>query len=197
MIVLDVETTGTRPSTHGIVSIGAVDFARPHRRFAGMCRIPEGTKVDPFALKVNGFTVEQLHDPNNPTLRELLEEFVIWFESVPVRTLAGHNVDFDRDFLRAELSRSGLRYSIGSRIVDLHGLAFAHHLSSHTPLPLAKYRSGLGLNEILAYVGLPPEPDPHEALTGAIHETEAFGRLIYGRPYLEEFQKFPVPEYLR
>jgi len=46
---------------------------------------------------------------------------------------------------------------------------------------------------ILCYVGLPDEPSPHNALTGAVVEAEALSRLLYDKPLLPEFKHLPVP----
>lgn len=42
MIILDVETTGTDPSIHSLVSIGAVDFNNPDTRFMEECLVWSG-----------------------------------------------------------------------------------------------------------------------------------------------------------
>lgn len=44
--------------------------------------------------------------------------------------------------------------------------------------------------------GLPNEPIPHNALTGAKMEAEAFSRFIYGKSFFKEFENYPVPHYL-
>ncbi len=38
---------------------------------------------------------------------------------------------------------------------------------------------------------------PHNALTDAKLTAECFSRIVYGKNLLEEFKKFPIPEYLR
>ena len=62
------------------------------------------------------------------------------------------------------------------------------------PVDRVKRHSALDLDQVLIYCGIPTEPIPHNALTGALVETESFGRLFYGKPYLPEFGKFPMPK---
>ena len=47
------------------------------------------------------------------------------------------------------------------------------------------------------YVGLPPEPKPHHALTGAKVEAEALSRLLFGKILLKEFAHYEIPKYLK
>jgi len=54
----------------------------------------------------------------------------------------------------------------------------------------------LSLDEIAKYAGLKEEPRPHNALTGAKFEAEAFSRIVYGKPLLPEFKNYEVPKYL-
>lgn len=63
MIVFDVETTGEDSRKHSIVSIGALEFSNPKNQFYEECRIWEGAEVQEIALKINGFTEENIRDP--------------------------------------------------------------------------------------------------------------------------------------
>ena len=55
MIVVDIETTGTNPQKHSIVSIGAINLEASAERFYIECRIWVGAHIDPAALVVNVF----------------------------------------------------------------------------------------------------------------------------------------------
>ena len=46
------------------------------------------------------------------------------------------------------------------------------------------------------YVGIPDEPEPHNALTGALSHAEVISRLLYSKSLLPEFTNFPVPNTL-
>lgn len=58
------------------------------------------------------------------------------------------------------------KWPFGHRSVDLHSVAFA------------KLGKSLSLDGILQAVGLQPEPKPHNALTGARLERDAFKLLL-------------------
>ena len=57
MIVTDIETTGTNPDKHSILSIGAVDMNSPDNRFYAECKIWEGAHIDQTALEINDITL--------------------------------------------------------------------------------------------------------------------------------------------
>jgi hypothetical protein len=61
MIIVDIETTGIDPIKNSMVSIGAVDY-NTGEEFYRECRVFDGTEIDPYALKINGLTVEQCND---------------------------------------------------------------------------------------------------------------------------------------
>jgi DNA polymerase III epsilon subunit-like protein len=205
MIVLDVETTGLNPRITSIVSVGAVYFENPEKPlpFYGECRIWDGAEIpsEDRALEVNGFTEEDIKSPAKLAQDILLKDFLLWTEGIKDKTLGGQNPSFDRDFIIASLNRYSLKspFSIRTRTIDLHSLAYADHLKRGIPIPLDKEREGsnLGLNTILNYVGLPKEPRPHNALTGAKMEAEAIHRIIYCKPLLKEFSNYPVPYHLK
>lgn len=196
MIVVDVETTGTHPDRHAILSIGAVDFEAPARQFFGECRIWDGALIESDALAVNGFTPEQATDPARPAQEELLGRFISFCRDTPVRVLGGFNTAFDRDFLQAAAVRCNLDWLFGHRVLDLHSFAWMHIRRSGAFPPLRSGRSRLSASDIMVYCGLPPEPKPHHGLTGAKMEAESFSRLLRGRGLLDEYAAYPVPDAL-
>lgn len=193
MIVVDVETTGTRPDLHALVSIGAVDLESPGRRFYGECRAWDGAHIQPDALAVNGFTLEQVQDPSKPSLEELMGRFISFCKETPERTLGGFNTAFDRDFLQSAVSRCNFAWHFGHRVLDLHSFGWMHMKRSGMNPPNRDGRSGLSADTVLQYCGLPPEPKPHNGLTGAMMEAEAFSRLLRGVNLFPEFAMHPVP----
>ena len=70
MIVLDIETTGADPQVNGIVSLGAIDFLHPERVFSAECRARDGIEIDDEALRINGFTREQILDTSKQSEQE-------------------------------------------------------------------------------------------------------------------------------
>lgn len=192
MIVVDVETTGVDPQRHSIASIGAVDFRAPAEQFYTACRPFDGAAFDGASLAVNGFTPEELADPSLPTLEEALRRFFAWAVPRSGPALAGHNTHFDHGFLQAGARRFRLAWPFGFRVIDLHSVAWTRMVQTgHVP-PGGTIRSSV----VFAYAGLPEEPKPHHGLTGAKMEAEAFSRLLYGKPLLDEYASHAVPGHL-
>lgn len=203
MIFVDVETTGLSPERHSIVSIGAVEFPKVGRFFYGECAPFLGAEIDDRALEVNGFIRDALV-ANPTTLEQVIEQFLEWSWGCSERTLAGHNVgSFDLQFLEYSARRLGVilndqnKWPFGHRVVDLHSICYSHFLRLGLTPPSKYKRSDLSLDKILEFVGLPAESRPHHALTGAQLEAEAYGRLVFGRSWLEQFKDLPVPNYLK
>ncbi|MDP2650126.1 MAG: hypothetical protein Q8P16_01015, partial [bacterium] len=111
------------------------------------------------------------------------------------RTFAGQNVSFDRDFVKAAFERAGLNYEFAYRTVDSHSLAWMHMVSRGVEPPINKEhrRSALDLDAVLNYTGIPEEPMPHNALTGALSHAEVISRLLYGKKLLPEFEQYDIP----
>lgn len=161
MIVLDVETTGTDPVNHSIISLTAHDFFNPENRFHCECSVAPGCEIDEEALKVNGFTREQLARPELPTEAELVKHYSAWKETVYDQTIAGENPWFDASFVREAAKRAGIEIHIGRRCVDLHTLSYFTHLVLGLEIPLEKKRSALSLGLTAEKLGLHEGEAPH------------------------------------
>lgn len=196
MLVIDMEATGLDPVKNSVVSIGAIDFSDPKREFYQECRVFEGAEIDPEALAVNGFTKEECLDPKKKSLAEVMLIFYNWIhKSQGDKILAGQNAFYDRDILNNSFKRAGIDFSFHFRIIELHSVAYSDMIKKGITPPYKKDTSALSLDKILNYVGLPDEPKPHNALTGAKVEAEAFSRILYGKNLLEEFSQFEIPEH--
>lgn len=196
MLVVDVEASGTEAHKHSIVSVGALDFANPSNRFYDECRVWDGAHIMDEALEVNGFTIEQITDPKKQSEADLVRAFLRWSEGLQERTLAGQNVSFDRDFLKYAAERAGhIEWPFAFRTIDTHTMAWMHMIQRGIQPPVdAKHRrSSLDLDGVLVYCGIPMEPEPHNALTGALSHAEIISRLLYGRKLLPEFMQFEIP----
>lgn len=195
MIILDIEGSGTEYHKHSVVSIGAIDFDEPTRRFYGECRVWDGAHIMEGALKVNGFTEAEITDPNKKTEAELVTEFLEWTQHMSDRTLAGQNVSYDRDMLKAGAERAGLSWDLAYRTIDSHTLCWMHMVKAGLPPPVDPQhrRSSLNLDGVLNYCGIPREPHPHNALTGALCHAEVISRLLYNKKLLPEFDQYPLP----
>jgi DNA polymerase III epsilon subunit-like protein len=196
MLVLDVEGTGTEAHKHSIVSVGALDLANPENRFYEECRIWDGAHVMDEALEVNGFTKEQITDPNKMSEADLVHAFMQWSEGLEDKTFAGQNPSYDRDFMKYAAERAGhTRWPFAHRTIDTHTLCWMHMVTHGIQPPIDKVhkRSALNLDAVLNYCGIPEEPHPHNALTGALSHAEVIARLLYGRKLLPEFSQYEIP----
>lgn len=195
MLVLDVEASGINYEQHSVVSIGALDLKNPTNRFYGECQIWTGAKIMDGALAVNGFTEAEITDSTKPSEAMLIRDFLEWSEMLLDRTLAGQNVSFDRDMLRAAADRADCNWNLAYRTIDTHSLCYMHMVmrSIAPPIDTTHRRSALNLDAILNYCGIPDEPEPHNALTGALCHAEVISRLLYRTPLLPEFKHHTVP----
>ncbi len=195
MLVLDIEGSGTDYQKHSIVSIGAVDMEDPTRRFYGECRVWDGAHIMEDALEVNGFTEAEITDPTKKSEAKLVTEFLEWTQQMGDRTLAGQNVSYDRDMLRAACDRADLPWDLAYRTIDTHTLCWMHMVKQgvEPPIDPQHRRSALNLDVVLNYCGIPDEPEPHNALTGALSHAEVISRLLYDKKLLPEFEQFDIP----
>ncbi|MEX0917570.1 MAG: 3'-5' exonuclease [Candidatus Paceibacterota bacterium] len=195
MLVVDVEGSGTEPDIHSIVSIGALDLENPENRFYEECRIWDGAHIMEGALAVNGFTEAEITDPAKKTEGEIVTAFLEWSQHLGDRTLAGQNVSYDRNMLQAAAARAGLSWDLAYRTIDTHSLCYMHMVKAGKTPPIDPQhrRSALNLDAVLNYCGIPEEPTPHNALTGALCHGEVISRLLYGKALLPEFSEYPMP----
>src|SRR3989344_2493483 len=106
------------------------------------------------------------------------------------------NQFYERDFIATSVKRENITWIVPYRTIDLHTVAYTYHLKKGLLPPLKEKRTAINLDYILTLVGLPEEPKPHNALTGAKMEAEAFSRLLQKKILLKEFEKYPIPEHL-
>lgn len=194
MLVIDVEASGTEAHKHSIVSAGALDLANPTNRFYEECRVWDGAHIMDEALAVNGFTKEQITDPKKQSEADLVHAFMHWSDSLEERTFSGQNPSFDRDFIKYATERAGhTDWPFAHRTIDTHTLCYMHMIERGIQPPVAHKRSALNLDTVLNYCGIPEEPSPHNALTGALSHAEVISRLLYGRKLLPEFDQYQLP----
>jgi DNA polymerase III epsilon subunit-like protein len=194
MIVLDVEGSGLSATKNSILSIGAVDLDEPTNQFYDECRVWEGAEIEDEALAINGFTREEITDPSRKSEAELIAGFVAWATDRPVyRTLAAQNPSYDLEFVQAACERAGIACPFGKRTIDVHTLVWAHMTMYGVPVPTDKHRSAINLDFALRYCGIPEEPRPHNALTGALCHAEVISRIAYTKKALPEFTSFDIP----
>jgi len=195
MLVVDVESTGTNPQKHSLLSIGAVDFNIPSREFYMECQAFEGAHIDDGALQINGVSKDDVFNTSKKTEAEIVAEFLKWASETPDHTIAGQNPSFDTSFILAAAERAGLNTSIPKRTIDLHSVCYFHMIKNGIipPLDTKHKRSDLDSDAIMKYVGIPPEVHPHIAINGARIEAEAFSRLFYEKSIYPEYKDLPIP----
>lgn len=195
MIVIDIEASGTEYQLHSIVSLGAIDMSNPERQFYAECRVWDGAHIMEEALAVNGFTEAQITDVTKMTEAELVIQFMEWTQMCSDRTLVGQNVSFDRDMLKAAVIRAGENWTLPYRTLDTHTMCYMHMVKAGItpPFDTEHKRTALNLDAVLNYCGIPEEPDPHNALTGAKCHAEVASRLLYDKALLPEFSSYAIP----
>lgn len=199
MLAIDCEMTGLDPKLHAIISIGGVNLDDPENNFYGECRVFSSAEIDPAALAVNGFTEAECFDDSKDTESVMMHKLFDWMQTAKNYTLVGQNVTLDKEFLNEAFARCGVEFRFNHRVVDTHSVAYSRFLIEGRPVPTKSEKpkvSALNLDEILKYVGIPEEPRPHNALTGAKVSAEAFSRMVFKKKLLSDFQDFPLPEYL-
>ncbi len=193
MIVFDIETTGTDPYKHSILSIGAIDFENPTEQFYMECRVWEGARVEQEALDVNGYSREATKDPAKSEEGTIVAEFLKWLDGRQNILLVAQNPIFDLSFLQAAAARAHLDFTVGRRSLDLHTVAFMHMVQRKIAPPTKNRKSDINSDGIMEYVGIPTEPKPHIAINGAVWEAEALSRLIFSKNLLVQFAQYPIP----
>lgn len=172
MISVDVETTGLDPEKSSLLSIGAVDMNDPTNTFYGECRAFDMALIFDEALNVNGFTMEQAKDKEQPSEKDLIIDFLDYVDSIEKKPImCGMNVGFDFRFVEHACKRARLKTPFSFRTVDIHSLAYFVYDGKINPFLI------LSLNYILQSLGLPKEPDPHNALTGAKCNVDCYNGL--------------------
>lgn len=195
MIAIDIEASGVDYLKNSIVSIGAIDLDDKDKVFFGECRVWEGSHVSEDTALFLQTTEEELRDPKKQSEGELVEKFMRWIDSVNDRTLLGQNVSFDRDFLKAACGRIHHEWPLAYRTIDTHTLCYMHYVKRGLKPPFneEKHRTAIDLDAILVYCGIPEEPVPHNALTGAKSHAEVAYRLLYDKKLLPDFDQFDIP----
>ena len=174
LYAVDVETTGLDPATTSIVSIGAVDIETPERTFYMECLPWVGALIHEGALKVNGFTIDQIM-AFEKSEAEAIQAFFDWAtEGGASPIMVAHNASFDKLFVGHAAVRANIKNPFSFRSVDIHSIVYMHLLRTGKEIP-----QKLSLNACLELLGFDREPDPHNALTGAKCNTDIFKKVRY------------------
>jgi len=174
-VVIDLETTGLDPKKHAILEIGATDASGRH--FYRRCAMPRGREVEWAALRCNG--IDPVDQGEGWDIESAMGDLFIWLGGETKRwIMGGKNPQFDYGFL-AEFWSDGavgvpLSEVISRRCVDLHSLMYGEALD-HPGVDMASAEFTTDAL-YLHFLKIDPEPMPHNALRGAVHEMECFKR---------------------
>lgn len=156
--IVDVETTGFSASKHEIVDIGLILVKRTTLEVVESWSskvMPEHIETaDPGALNVNGYNT--IDWAGVPTLGETLKVFA---DKVPGAKLYSFNGAFDWTFLQAAFFKANMKWPMDEGCFCL--LELSKLMLRNANLPNMK------LKTVCEYLGIPPEPNKHEALNGA------------------------------
>lgn len=190
--VIDLESTGlpdkrTPVESLAVLEVGAVD-ARG-RRFYRRVAMGRERIVQQGALECNG--IDPLDLGVGVSIESALIDLVDWLHVGKAGRwiMGGKNPQYDYSLLKANwpgkdgfsadgriMAGPSLSDVISRRCVDLHSLAYGMALRSRWDMSGDDFST----DDIYRSLGLEPEPKPHNALRGALHEMEAFRRVLLG-----------------
>lgn len=175
LIVIDTETGGFDPSRNALLSVAAVD-SLDNESFTALIKPSPEWICEPDALAKNGLTLDFLEKNGRPE-RDVLQDLALWLGTRRFSVLAGCNVAFDRDFLRAGFARHGLSWSLG-KMVDLQAAAWLAYEVGALHLPVGKDgQPRLSLDHIAAAMGFTRAGKTHDALEDALMTLACFEQL--------------------
>jgi DNA polymerase-3 subunit epsilon len=168
----DLETSGDIPSVHEILEIGLVVFDQKTFEVVDTLNIkvlPEhiDTAV-PVALAHNGYKEENWRQAVS-----LASAMAQYAERTKDAIFCAYNVSFDWGFVNEAFRKTGIDNPMGTREnhdrLDVLTLAWQKGL---------KNSPSFSLKAACAMFGVPPEPEPHSALNGAMTAFEVFKKVI-------------------
>ena len=210
MIIVNVATSGTDPSLHSLMSIGAVDI-ESSSVFDGKCRVWDGARFELDSLLKYGFDENDFYNTSLKDPGGLLVDFLGWiYEQEGHKIFGGfYFTSSDLPFLLDTAKRYDHDLSdtpSGSKVfettIDLHSVAYAKLKQLGKRIPFREGKYALDRDEIMEFVGLPENPNPQKVVHNALYEAEALHRLFHGKPSQLEvegkrFSDYPVPEFLK
>jgi len=177
ILFIDTETGGIDPLESSLLSIGLVVWCENEILDSKELFLNDGRlKVTKEALKVNKINIETHRKkalPSQQVITELIAFLRKHFDFNESITLAGHNVNFDVNFLKFFLERNNQKFSnyFSHRIIDTSSILYYLYLSGKL-----KHRA-LSSSDAFSYFRIPVE-NRHSALGDAVATAKLFTRLI-------------------
>lgn len=124
-IVLDIETTGTKPLESDIIEIGAVHIENNQVKNKFNKLVKPNEEISDYITNITGITNEMVKDAD--TIDKVLPEFITFCKGLP---LIGHNIEvFDYRMLKVKATRLGLKLENDT----LDTLIIARKMLAHLP----------------------------------------------------------------
>lgn len=165
----DLETTGLSPLNHEIIEIGCVIFNREtfeiHAKLNFKIKPENIAGADPKALEVNGYREEDWKDAM--TLHQALNFYA---EATQGCTFMAHNAMFDWSFMEVNFTNKNITHKLNRHKIDTVSVAWSK-------VPHHKVKSW-SLKTLCTYFGIPPEPEVHRAINGAMQTYEVYKKLM-------------------
>lgn len=121
VLYFDVETTGTDPKVNEIIQFAAIVEVdgKVVEEIDCHCQPTNWEAIDPEALAVTGKTIEELKTYEKPEfmmikIRKFFDRHINKYDKTDKFYPAGHNVQFDLDFLQAYWKKYADAYGTGS-----------------------------------------------------------------------------------
>lgn len=176
LLIVDVETTGPNPLLHELLSVALVPVDLQLAPLLVHVR-EKRLRWTSFGLK----NFETFRDEwSNSAVdcfsaAQLIDQYLMAFGRGEPFTLVGHNVGFDRAFLRRLAARSGRTDfdQISHRTIDTHSLLYALVLQGRLPT------AALSSDGAFSYFGISVSAsERHTALGDAVATRALFLRLV-------------------
>ena len=190
LMVVHIKATRNDFSKNGIWQIGAVDLENPENQFHEICRIDKDDEVCGDASTQKYFSNPQLQSQ-----QELLENFFAWYRSMGGTNCVSENPAFDTGFILTKARKYNLASPIHYRAFDMHSIAQTKYYQLNQQF-LGNGTSDMSFNKIVAFSGLSVEREENNTIQDCILTGESFHRMMYGKPWLEDFAHQPLPHYL-
>jgi inhibitor of KinA sporulation pathway (predicted exonuclease) len=187
IVILDIEGSGCIPGSTpyksgSIVSLGAVDF-NTKEEFYEESRVMDGRSYDEYALKINGFSKEQIFDSKKQSVEELLAKFEDFCYSHSSKAIAAWG-EYDLKMLEAAYSYYSRKWSLPDSYINLKNISKAL-VSKNKP----------GLSNTAIRLGMPPEEYPHIGINGARLAAENLSVILLKKHYYESYQIYKIPAF--
>ncbi len=166
--LIDLETTGRDPAKHEIIEIVCLLIDSGSLEVLKRLEIkvkPEHPETGELkAFEVNGYKESEWRDAAS------LKQAMMHLASMTsYATMLAYNVSFDYGFLKAAYDKTGVKDEMNYQRLDLLTLAWF----SIPHLKLTSWK----LKAVAQYLGVPPEPEIHRAMNGALCAYEVLKKL--------------------